>query len=155
MNKHSKAFTLTEIMLVVIIMGIIAAFAMPNYTRSLERAYARDAVVQLTALQSANNIYKAHAGQYLCGQNILLAQINSNLGINIIPSTSDITYLYSSGNGGSCVSPNPTAFNATARYIRGGTDYTIRVNETNIQSTAPANPCCSAGCGALTTPPAC
>ena len=154
MNKNREAFTLIEIMLVVVIMGIIAAFAMPNYTRSLERAYARDAVVQLTALQSANNVYKAHAGQYLCGTNLTLSQINTNLGINIIPSTADITYSYS--NAGNCVSPNPTAFTATARYVRGGTDYTIRVNEANIQSTAPANPCCSAGsCNVITTPPAC
>ncbi|MFA5261292.1 MAG: prepilin-type N-terminal cleavage/methylation domain-containing protein, partial [Candidatus Omnitrophota bacterium] len=62
-RKH-KAFTIVELIVVVIVMGAIAGFAIPNYTRSVENAHYQDALLQLKAIHSAQQIYKARSGQY-------------------------------------------------------------------------------------------
>ena len=132
-----------EVMLVVIILGILAAFAIPNYTKSLEKAHIKDAVVQLTVLHAANSVYRTQSGFYLAGNlGNSLANINSNLGINII--ASDMTYVYSAAD------LNPTTFSAYAEYVSGGTTFRVTVTESAIQKGT--NPKCSIQSGPGTCP---
>ena len=64
LHKNKRAFTIMEIVIVVILIGIIAAFALPNYNKSIRKSHERDAVLQLQALHAANLIFRARNGDY-------------------------------------------------------------------------------------------
>ena len=115
--NNTKAFTLTEIMVVVILIGIIAAFGIPNYQKAVDKAHERDAVIQLTALHAANRVYQAQVGTYLVGTNLDIDDINSGMGINLI--ANELDYLYNSDG---------TTFTATATYR----SFTVGVTESAI-----------------------
>lgn len=119
-----------ELMIVVSILGVIAAFAIPNYTKSVERSHRRDAETQLTTIWSANQIYRAQNGNYwpndAAGRGI--ADINNDLGLGIIPN--GMTY--------SCAG----AFTCTAARQPPAASFTITVTEAQIDG---SNPSCTAG----------
>ena len=125
-----------ELMIVVVIIGIIAAFGIPNYQKSIQKAHERDTVAQLTALHAANLLYRSYDGAYwdTGGTDQNLAQINSTLSINII-ANAGTAYNYNSANG--------SAFTATATWAA----YTLRVTQAPIGTT---NPCCqSVNCSSV------
>ena len=125
-----------EILLVIVILGIMAAFAMPNYNKSVELAYEKDAVLQLTAIQAAEQSYYAREITYWPSttSNYTVDQINTALHMNLIEN----------GFSYSCTSPSPGNFTCTAQRIGGA--FTLRLNVTAaLSSTSPANPCCNAG----------
>ena len=62
MNR--KAFTLLELLMVVIIIGIIATFAMPQYENFKEKIMAAEAVNALSAIKDAQLRYKMETGSY-------------------------------------------------------------------------------------------
>ena len=78
-----KGFTLMELMVVVIIIGVIAAFAIPNYSKSVQKAHERDMLAQLTSIHASNLLYRSYAGKYwnTTGVSQGLAAINSGLKI--------------------------------------------------------------------------
>lgn len=53
--KHEKntAFTLTELLVVVVLVGIVAAFGIPNYRKSVARGRERDATANLGIIREA------------------------------------------------------------------------------------------------------
>ena len=54
MRKYMRGFTLMELMIVVVIIGILAAFAYPSYTQYMARAKrteAKSALMQIAAMQ--------------------------------------------------------------------------------------------------------
>lgn len=132
-NERSFApgFTLLELMVVVIIVGVIAAFAIPNYSKSIQKAHERDMLAQLTSIHAANLLYRSYDGKYwnTGGVGKDMAEINSALSINII-ANSGTTYNYNSANGSS--------YTATATWGA----YTLRVTGVAIGT---ANPCCQGG----------
>ena len=71
-----------EIMMVVIIIGIMAAFAVPKFTTTVARGKSRDAVTKLQMIHSANMLYKSrnHTNVPSCSS---VGDINSALGLNI------------------------------------------------------------------------
>ena len=52
-----KGFTLTELLVVVLIIGILASIALPQYTRAVERSRMAEAVQVLGDLGTAQSIY--------------------------------------------------------------------------------------------------
>ena len=57
-NKLNEGFTLVEILIVVVIIGILAAVAIPTYFKYVERGYASDAKVQIkNILENAKLFY--------------------------------------------------------------------------------------------------
>ena len=53
-NKFLEGFTLVEILIVVVIIGILATVAIPVYFSYVERGYASDAKVQIKNILSAS-----------------------------------------------------------------------------------------------------
>ena len=131
-RPFAPGFTLLELMVVVIIVGVIAAFAIPNYNKSIQKAHERDMLAQLTSINAANLLYRSYDGKYwdTGGGSKNMAEINSALSINII-ANSGTTYNYNSANGSSY-----TATAAWGACILG-------VTEAPIDGTN--NPCRSGG----------
>jgi len=60
-----KGFTLVELLIVVIIIGILATIAMPQYQRFVERSRAAEANTILGAIRNAEEVYKIDNAKYL------------------------------------------------------------------------------------------
>lgn len=124
-----------EIMVVVIIVGVIAGFAIPNFSKSVDQSHYQDAVIQLSAIRSANQVYYARTATFWPPTNNNdVTAINTALSLNIIEN--GLTYNCDKGT-------NPaTQFTCTA--IPTGGAYTVTVNEAPLSS--PGNPSCSGSC---------
>ena len=57
-QKIQEGFTLVEILIVVVIVGILAAIAIPTYFNYVEKAYASDAQTQIKTLLEECKIWK-------------------------------------------------------------------------------------------------
>ena len=55
MNK--KAFTLTEVLIVIVILGVLAATALPMLVKTLEKGMVGEAISNLDFIESAQKIY--------------------------------------------------------------------------------------------------
>lgn len=66
MKKISKGFTLIELMIVVAIIGILAAIAIPNFMKFQARAKTSEAKVQLKAFFTAIKSQYATNDTYVC-----------------------------------------------------------------------------------------
>ena len=131
-NKHG--FTIMEILVVVIIVGIIAGFAIPNYGKSVEQGYLQDAMIQLSAIRSANQLYYAKTSTYWPPtSDRYVSAINTSLSLNIIENG----LAYECDPGGVV---NQT-FTCTA--TRTGGAFTVTVDEAPLSTT---NPDCSGSC---------
>ncbi len=144
MGKHNKrmikGFTLVEILIVVAIIGIIAGFGLPGYEKMVRKAHERNAILGLTSIHQANEIYAAKNAEYLPTV-ATLALINSGLSIDV--KALSMTYAYTS--------PSVSTYTATSAWGGGG-PFTVLVDERPL-SLGGNNPCCSAGtCPSL---PAC
>ena len=57
LNKKLKAFTLTELLVVLVIVGILVLLALPNLMPLISKAKATEAQLQLEALYNAEKMY--------------------------------------------------------------------------------------------------
>jgi len=129
-SGNKDGFTLMELMVVVLLIGIIAAFAIPSYDRSVRKAHERDMVEQLKVLHAASLIYRANNGGYwdtAGGDENNLATINTALAINII-ANDQTAYVYNGALGGG-------SYSAAATWD----DFTVDIDEASVSAT---NPCC-------------
>jgi prepilin-type N-terminal cleavage/methylation domain-containing protein len=62
--KRAHGYTLVELMIVVAIIGILAAIALPAYTNYVYRSKASEAVGMLAEIKSRQEAYRADFGQY-------------------------------------------------------------------------------------------
>jgi prepilin-type N-terminal cleavage/methylation domain-containing protein len=69
MHRSRLGFTLIELLVVIIIVGVLAAFAVPQYTKSLENNRADDGSAMVNMVGTANRMYALdHSGTYCAGQ---------------------------------------------------------------------------------------
>ena len=134
----SKGFTLMELMVVLIVMGVIAGLAMPKYARSVESSHRKDAENQLLLVHSAQDMYASRNNNVYWGPAagatpaLKLADINQNLGLNILANGMDYDCTTAGGGGD----------NYTCTAARnGGAAFTITVTEAVINPGA--NPSCA------------
>src|SRR3954468_9830407 len=63
-NRVRKAFTLVEILIVVVILGILAAIVVPQFTNATQDAQGGNIQTQLDTLQNQIELYKARNNVY-------------------------------------------------------------------------------------------
>ena len=77
-RKSNKGFTLIELMIVVAIIGILAAIAIPNFLRFQLKSKSSEGKVNLAAIRTAEESYLAEFGVYVAAANApLLASVGS------------------------------------------------------------------------------
>ncbi|AGA30582.1 type IV pilin protein [Singulisphaera acidiphila] len=63
-RKISRGFTLVELAVVVVIIGVLAAFGVPRFLQSVERSKGSEAFAYLSAVRTAQERYHAREGTY-------------------------------------------------------------------------------------------
>lgn len=66
-RKAQKGFTLIELMIVVAIIGILAAIAIPNFLRFQLKSKSSEGKVNIAAIRTAEESYLAEFGTYVAG----------------------------------------------------------------------------------------
>ncbi len=127
-----KAFTLMELLITTILIGLITAFALPQYGKSIRKTHERDAIAQLQAIHSAQIIYHAQAREFLPTGSGTLADLNAGLNINILPNEMTYTYGRTAAD----------AYTASATWDETGTanDFMVTIDEGALSN---SNPCCN------------
>ncbi len=126
-SKTRKGFTLVELAVVIVIIGVLAAFGVPKFLQSVEKSKAAEAFNYWSAVQSAQERYIAQNGTYWATAN------SDNLDI-VLP-----TLQYFSGptiTSSSATAGQPTWTGTLTR--KGGTsygNYTVSWNQDGYDST--------------------
>ena len=73
-NRMLEGFTLVEILIVVVIIGILATVAIPTYFKYVERGYASDAKIQIKNILQNAELYRQETGQWPTDVETMLAE---------------------------------------------------------------------------------
>ena len=73
-NRMLEGFTLVEILIVVVIIGILATVAIPTYFKYVERGYASDAKVQIKNILQNAELYRQETSQWPTDVETMIAE---------------------------------------------------------------------------------
>jgi prepilin-type N-terminal cleavage/methylation domain-containing protein len=89
-NK-ARGFTLVELMVVIVIVGILAAVAIPKFMDASHKAKASEFPTQLTAIYTGQQAYQAEKGSYVAD----IASLKSDAGVDVDATSKWFTYAIS------------------------------------------------------------
>ena len=91
-QRNVRSFTIVEVLLVVVVIGIIASIAIPRYNKAIEKASERRMFASMQAIKGALPIYNARYGEYPQVSYADTAAINSGLNLDLYDP--DVNYTY-------------------------------------------------------------
>jgi prepilin-type N-terminal cleavage/methylation domain-containing protein len=103
--RTRKGFTLVELAVVIVIIGVLAAFGVPKFLQSVEKSKAAEAFNYLSTLAAAQERYIAQNGVYYSGTNVIAT--GSTTGIDV--SLPTLQYFTGDSGGASAQTPSSTA----------------------------------------------
>ncbi len=105
--RNNKGITLLELLVVIVIVGILAAVAIPSYNGYLMRARRADAKTVLEQVRAAQEMWRAERGSYAIndGNGTAVAKLTTTMGVPTSP-VGDYDWAFN---------PAPTANTFTAR----------------------------------------
>jgi type IV pilus assembly protein PilE len=128
MNKrHAAGFTLIELMIVVVVMGILAAIAYPSYTRYITESRRSDAQIGLTQLANMEEKFFSQCNKYTIATTTGTVQGCDGLGMT------------STGTPGQTYSPNRYYILTVAAPAGGSIDTAFIATATPVAGTTQAN----------------
>lgn len=130
----NKAFTMIELVIVIVILGSIAIFVAPAYTKTISKSYEKSATDTLAIIDSAQRISLTNSGTYKTAAGT--AAVNSALHLSILSSNG--TDYSTTGDASSYTSTATISANGGFEVQRSGGSSTV---------------CCSSG--SCPTIPAC
>ncbi len=105
----NKGFTIIELMVALIIIGVLVSLAIPGFSRTKERAFDKEAQIGLNLIAAGEKMYRAKIGSYYPSSGTVdKSDIEDNLQLDLSSSSWEYNI---TGLGG-------TNFNATA--VRNG-----------------------------------
>ena len=111
-NKNEKGFTLIELMIVIAIIGILAAIAIPQFSAYRTRSYNSSANADLRNACTAQEAYFVDEGTYTSSVGNLTGSAYG------LYTSKDVTV--------TCNSGTPIYYNMSARNSSGDITYTVR-----------------------------
>jgi len=141
MDKRLKAFTIMEVLIVVILVGVVAAFAIPNYNKGLEKSDEREAVSNLRLIAQALEVYNFRNRQYPSANMPQVSDINTTLDLGILERNVDY----------SCTTPGANVRCTGTSNYGWGVRYTTPLDSNSVIChtggcpSCPANGCSYAG----------
>ena len=120
---QKKGFTLLEVLIVVIIIGVLASIALPQYTATIEKSKSGEAVMNVGAIRSSLDRYWYQNNSDLTGATL------DNLDIDNPNDVTNKLYTYSiSGLSGAGAE---RAYTVTATRTSGGVNYWVVWTQTD------------------------
>jgi type IV pilus assembly protein PilE len=133
LRKHMRGITLIELMIVVVIVGILAMIAYPNYQEFTARAKRNEARAAL--LQLATNQERFYLNNNTFTQDL------TALGFSTTPTVTTATGYYTV----QVTAADANNFSATATYLQGGSEagkcLTFTVDGRGLQTSGPDANC--------------
>lgn len=82
--RDRAGFTLTEIIIAVAILAVMAGMAVPGYFRTVEQSRANEAITNLSIIHMGQKIFRINNGTYWNGgANATVGAINTGLSVDI------------------------------------------------------------------------
>ncbi len=140
MSDLKKGFTLIELLVVVLIIGILASIAIPQYFKVVEKARVAEAMSIISSVKSAQERYLARGGMYTSDFTKLDISYTGMTATNI--TTKFFTAIVNAGNcaSGPCFQITATRHTANSSVAARYGNYAVTANVPDVPQVKMAAP---------------